>query len=95
MGVKYAGHVIVFEFKMVEEDATPGGNSALAQILENGYADQYRGGTETIHLVGIEFSKSKRAIVAWEVAKDEGRRRKDEGQSTINNQQSPPLNPVK
>jgi hypothetical protein len=72
MAVKYSGHVIVFEFKMVEEDATPGGNSALAQILENGYADPYRGGTETIHLVGIEFSKSKRAIVAWEVAKDEG-----------------------
>jgi len=76
MGVKYAGHVIVFEFKMVEEDATPGGNPALAQILENGYAKKYRGGTETIHLVGIEFSKAKRSIVAWSVQKDEGAKKR-------------------
>jgi hypothetical protein len=67
MAVKYAGHVIVFEFKVVEDEATPGGKSALAQILEKGYANKYRSGTDTVHTVGIEFSKAKRVIVAWGV----------------------------
>jgi hypothetical protein len=72
MAVKYAGHIIVFEFKVVEDESTSQGNSALKQVQEKGYADKYRGGTEKVHLVGIEFSKAKRAIVAWSFEKDEG-----------------------
>jgi len=66
MAVRYGGHVIVFEFKLVEDAATSDGNSALAQIMERGYADKFRAGDDTIHLVGIEFSKTRRMIVAWD-----------------------------
>lgn len=64
MAVLFAGQVFLFEFKVVE--LTPAG-AALAQIKSRGYADKYRARSEPIHLIGVEFSKDSRNIVAFEV----------------------------
>ncbi|MDD9987217.1 MAG: PD-(D/E)XK nuclease domain-containing protein [Spirochaetaceae bacterium] len=63
MAVRTGGHVYLFEFKVVE--MTPPG-SALAQLRERGYADKYRGRGEPIHLIGVEFSREKRNVTAFE-----------------------------
>ena len=54
----------IFEFKLVEDG--PQGK-ALAQIKAKGYADKYRHLDRPIHLIGVEFSKAKRNIAAFEV----------------------------
>ena len=64
MAVLFGGQVYLFEFKVVEE--TPDGN-ALQQIRNMGYADKYRAMGCPIHLVGVEFSKTDRNIVGFEV----------------------------
>jgi PD-(D/E)XK nuclease superfamily len=63
MAVEFSGAVWVFEFKVVE--LVPEGK-ALQQIKERGYADKYRGRGEPIHLVGVEFSRDSRNIVAFD-----------------------------
>ncbi|MDZ7857378.1 ATP-binding protein [Sphaerotilus sp.] len=63
MAVEFGGAVWIFEFKVVE--LVPEGK-ALAQIKAKGYADQYRGRGEPIHLVGVEFSRDSRNIVGFE-----------------------------
>ena len=65
MAVRTAGHVYLFEFKVVEM-APPG--SALAQLQERRYADKYRTSGEPIHLIGVEFSRATRNLTAFEVA---------------------------
>ena len=64
MTVLAGGAVWVFEFKVVE--LVPQGK-ALAQIRDRGYADKYRGRGESIHLIGVEFSRVNRNIVGFEV----------------------------
>ena len=65
MAVRTGGHVYLFEFKVVEL-APPG--SALAQLRERGYADKYRVHGEPIHLIGVELSREKRNVTAFEAA---------------------------
>ena len=65
MAVRFNDHVYLFEFKAVEKDAT---GAALAQLQEKGYADKYRYLGQPIHLVGVEFGKETRNIVAFDVA---------------------------
>ena len=65
MTVLFGGHVYIFEFKVVNQDAT---GSALQQIKAKGYADKYRARGEPIHLIGVEFNKTSRNIVGFEVA---------------------------
>ncbi len=65
MAVRTDGHVYLFEFK-VAELAPPG--SALAQLRERDYAAKYRGGAESIHLIGVEFSRKTRNVTVFEVA---------------------------
>ncbi|MCY4025542.1 MAG: ATP-binding protein [Acidobacteria bacterium] len=65
MAVRFAGHVYLFEFKVVEQ-ASEG--AALAQLRERGYADKYRATGEPIHLIGVEFSSSTRNVTAFAVA---------------------------
>ena len=65
MAVRTAGHVYLFEFKVVEM-APPG--AALAQLQERGYADKYRARGEPIHLIGVEFSRDTRNVTTFEVA---------------------------
>ncbi|WP_416137031.1 ATP-binding protein [Halomonas sp. HK25] len=67
MAVDFAGHVYLFEFKVVEQ--LPEGR-ALQQIKDKGYADKYRGQGKVIHLIGVEFSSDKRQIVGFEVETD-------------------------
>jgi hypothetical protein len=65
--VRHGASVWVFEFKVVENDAT---GEALRQLQARDYAAKYRGapGLERVIEVGVEFSKQRRAIVGWEVA---------------------------
>ncbi|WP_372611842.1 ATP-binding protein [Halomonas sp.] len=63
MTVDFAGHLYLFEFKVVEQ--LPEGR-ALQQIKDRGYADKYRGQGKVIHLIGVEFSREQRQIVAFE-----------------------------
>ena len=65
MAVRAYGHVYLFEFKVAE--MAPAG-SALAQLQERDYAAKYRGRSEPIHLVGVEFSRATRNVTAFEVA---------------------------
>ncbi len=69
MALRFQQQVYIFEFKLVGDVAD---GSALRQIKEKDYAAPYRGKGEPIHLVGIEFSKTQRALLRWEV-ETEGR----------------------
>ncbi|MCG5511129.1 ATP-binding protein [Ectothiorhodospira lacustris] len=64
MTVDFGGHLYLFEFKVVEQ--LPEGK-ALDQIKQKGYADKYRATGKPIHLIGVEFSREKRQIVAFDV----------------------------
>ena len=64
MAVRCAGHVYLFEFKVVE--LAPKG-AAMAQLRAKGYAEKYRDLGEPIHLIGVEFSRETRNIVVFEV----------------------------
>jgi len=61
MAVLFNQQVYLFEFKVVE--ATPQGK-ALQQLQDRGYAEKYRSRGEPIHLIGIEFSREQRNVVA-------------------------------
>ena len=65
MALCFNANVYLFELKVVE--LAPEG-AALAQLKAKGYADKYRGRGEPIHLIGVEFSKEARNLVAFEVA---------------------------
>ena len=41
--------------------------AALRQLQERDYAAKYRGRGAAIHLIGVEFSREKRNVVAFEV----------------------------
>ena len=69
MAVLYAGRVFLFEFQVVERQAT---GAALQQIKDRGYADKYRARGEPIHLVGIEFGRAERNVVGFEVETIQG-----------------------
>jgi len=64
MTVDFGGHLYLFEFKVVEQ--LPEG-SALEQIKTKGYADKYRAQGKPIHLIGVEFSRQQRQIVAFDM----------------------------
>jgi hypothetical protein len=64
MTVLFSARVFIFEFKVVEQTAT---GEALQQIRRQGYADKYRARGEPIHLIGVEFSRSARNLVGFEV----------------------------
>ena len=64
MAVRFNANVYLFEFKVVE---MAGEGAAMAQLKARGYAEKYRGRDEPIHLVGVEFSRDTRNIVAFEV----------------------------
>ena len=64
MTVLFSGHVFLFEFKVVKVRSRGG---ALKQIKERHYAQKYQDRGEPIHLIGVEFSKTTRNIVKFEV----------------------------
>ena len=62
--LRFNSRIWLFEFKVVE--LAPEG-AALQQIKDRGYADKYRAEGLPIHLIGIEFSRERRALVGFEV----------------------------
>ena len=64
MAVEFNGQVYLFEFKVVEQAAT---GAALGQVQARDYAAKYRGRGEAIYLIGVEFSRETRNVVAFEV----------------------------
>jgi hypothetical protein len=69
LAVRFNGQIYLFEFKVVELE--PEGR-ALQQIKERGYADKYRAEGQPIHLIGVEFSRERRALVGFEVERWSG-----------------------
>jgi len=67
MAIKTDTTVIIFEFKVVEEESKQ--NTALEQIRNKKYYEKYLNSGKEIYLVGIEFSKAERNIVRfdWEM----------------------------
>ncbi len=63
LAVQFKGNVYLFEFKVVEQDAT---GAAMTQLKAKGYADKYRHLGWPIHLIGVEFSKEARNVVAFD-----------------------------
>ena len=61
--VLFHEQVYLFEFKVV---ATQAEGKAIAQLRERDYAAKYRGRGWPIHLIGVEFSKETRTLVAFE-----------------------------
>ncbi len=61
MAVRFNDNVYLFEFKVVEKDPT---GAAMTQLKDKGYADKYRYLGWPIHLIGVEFSKKTRNVVA-------------------------------
>ena len=64
MTVKLGGHIMLFEFKVVDGEAQ---GSALQQLKDKCYADKYRAEGLPIHLIGVEFSKATRNVVGFEL----------------------------
>ena len=65
MAVRFNDTVYLFEFKVVEL-ASEG--SAMAQLQAKGYADKYRDLGEPIFMIGVEFSRETRNLIAFETA---------------------------
>ena len=63
--IQLADHTYIIEFKVVKRKSRI--NSALQQIVKQGYAAKYSG---SVYQIGIEFSETKRNIVAfsWQLA---------------------------
>ena len=63
--IQSASNTYVIEFKVVKRKSKT--NSALQQIIRQGYAAKYSG---NVYQIGIEFSESKRNIAgfAWQSA---------------------------
>ena len=64
LALRFNRQVYLFEFKVVELE--PEGQ-ALQQIKARGYADKYWAEGLPIHLIGVEFSRERRAVVGFEV----------------------------
>ena len=64
MTVRYNENVYIFEFKVVE---MAGQSAAMAQLKRKRYADKYRHTGQPIYLIGVEFSRDSREIVAFQV----------------------------
>ena len=64
MTLQFNHCVYIFEFKVVE--LAPKGK-AMQQLKDKAYADKYRALNQPIYLIGVEFAKTERNIVGFEV----------------------------
>ena len=64
MTLQFNHYVYIFEFKVVE--LAPKGK-AMQQLKDKAYADKYRVLNQPIYLIGVEFAKTERNIVGFEV----------------------------
>jgi len=65
LAVRFGNRVFLFEFKIVDGENATG--EALRQLKSRDYAAKYRNGQNEIIQIGIEFSRSLRQIVGWQV----------------------------
>ncbi len=63
MVVLFDDRCYLFEFKVVENE---GEGRALSQLKEKGYYEKYLKECKEIYLIGVEFSKKERNIIAFE-----------------------------
>ncbi len=63
LAVRLREAVFLIEFKVVDQPT----GSAIAQLRARGYADKYRASGKAVHLIGVEFSRTERNIVAFDV----------------------------
>lgn len=66
MTLLYKDRAYIFEFKVVESLAE---GKALQQIIDRKYYEKYSDQCSQIYLIGVEFSKEKRNITAFDVQK--------------------------
>lgn len=64
LALRFNGQVYLFEFKVVDTETK---GDALQQIKDRGYADKYRALGQSIHAIGVEFSRQQRNVVAFAV----------------------------
>ena len=64
MALRFNGRVYLLGFKVVDQG--PEG-TALAELKARGHADKYRDPGLPVHLIGVEFSREERNIVAFPV----------------------------
>ena len=64
MTLQFNQCVYIFEFKVIE--LAPKGK-AMQQLKDKAYADKYRALKQPIYLIGVEFAKTERNIVGFEV----------------------------
>jgi hypothetical protein len=69
MTVLFQNQALIFEFKVVGLDKTPG--TALEQIQKKGYAEKYQGQNLEIYLIGVEFDRGERNIVRFDWEKSD------------------------
>ena len=67
MTLKFNQQIYIFEFKVVDDKAK---GDALQQIKDKGYADKFRVPEQPIYLIGVEFSKTTRNVIAVDVEKE-------------------------
>ena len=65
LSIQIGANTYIIEFKVIKRKSKS--NSALRQIIQQGYATKYSG---NVYQIGIEFSETKRNIVgfAWQRA---------------------------
>ncbi|WP_338053397.1 PD-(D/E)XK nuclease domain-containing protein [Rhabdochromatium marinum] len=62
--LRFNDQVYLIEFKVIEHSSA---GAAMAQLKSKGYANQYQGQGQPIHLIGVESSAAARAVVNFEV----------------------------
>lgn len=65
LAVLFANRVYLFEFKVIKGKEPTG--EAIKQLIAKDYAAKYRDSKREIIQIGIEFSKTKRQVVGWDV----------------------------
>jgi hypothetical protein len=64
MTLEFNSCIFLFEFKVVLDQSE---GAALKQLQEKKYAEKYRAKQYPIYLIGVEFSKTQRQIVVFDV----------------------------
>ncbi len=63
--VRFGNRVYLFEFKVIDGEGPTG--EAIQQLLSKDYAAKYKDGKSEVVQIGIEFSRTKRQVVGWNV----------------------------
>lgn len=64
LSLRFGEDVYLFEFKVVQDKAE---GKALQQLIDRAYADKFREQNVAVTLIGIEFSKTERNVVGFDI----------------------------